>query len=475
MGLLDRVRAEASGVRDTSIDGWISDYLIPAVNTFSYGGSNYISNSLGLNHAVDNTTRLMRVSNTLPGYMTALKASAPAFAAQLVRAQVLSQARFAFRNPPYDRNNPRKLFGNGALSLLERPWANGTSSDLIELMEWHSGIAGSAVVVRRPDRLRVLRPDYVAAVYGSDLDPEDPEHALDGELLGYIYQRGGVGVGPGKPQLLDVKDVAVWSPIPDPENPGCGMSWLTPAIREIQLDRAVTDFKAKFFANGATPNLVVKGIPATTPTQFDDWVSAIEKNHTGAANAFKTLYLSGVADATIVGSNLKDLDLESLQGWPETRIAMLSRVPATVLGIMSGLKGSSLNAGNFGQTRRLFADTWVFPQLQSMCAALGTIIDVPTPAELWTDTSDMPLLREDGKDAAEIDQVKATAIKTLIDSGMEPKTAISTIAPEWAGSLTHTGLVSVQLQEPGAVNNPAAPAAAPKTEPTPAPTTKGDS
>jgi hypothetical protein len=87
MGLLDRVRAEASGVRDTSIDGWISDYLIPAVNTFSYGGSNYISNSLGLNHAVDNTTRLMRVSNTLPGYMTALKASAPAFAAQLVRAR----------------------------------------------------------------------------------------------------------------------------------------------------------------------------------------------------------------------------------------------------------------------------------------------------------------------------------------------------------------------------------------------------
>lgn len=465
MALLDRVRAERTGTaeRDTSIDSWISDFLIPAVNSFAYGQNNYIANTLGLNKTVDNTTRLMRVSNTLPGYMTALKASAPAFAAQLVRAQVLSQARFAFRNPPYDRKSPRKLFGNTALSLLERPWANGTSGDLIELMEWHSGVAGSAVVLRRPDRLRVLRPDYCAAVYGSQLDPDDPDHALDGELLGYIYQRGGVGIGPGEPQLLDVADVAVWSPIPDPERPGNGMSWLTPAIREIQLDRAVTDFKAKYFSNGATPNLVVKGIPANSPQQFDDWVEKIEKNHTGATNAFKTLYLSGLADATIVGSNLKELDLESLQGWPETRISMLSRVPATVLGIMSGLKGSSLNAGNFGQTRRLFADTWVFPQLQSMCGALGSIVDVPRPAELWTDTYDMPLLREDGKDAAEIDQVKAVAIKTLIDAGCEPATAISTIAPEWSGSLTHTGLVSVQLQEPGADNpadNPAVVASA---------------
>lgn len=473
MALLDRVRAAqrpGTAERDNSIDSWISDYLIPSVSTFAYGQNNYIANTLGLNKTVDNTTRLMRVSNTLPGYMTALKASAPAFAAQLVRAQVLSQARFAFRNPPYDRNNPRKLFGNAALAPLERPWPNGTAGDLIELCEWHSGVAGSAVILRRADRLRMLRPDWVASVYGSQLDPDDPDHALDGELLGYIYQRGGVGSGPGKPQLLDVKDVAVWSPIPDPENPGNGMSWMTPAIREIQLDRAVTDFKAKFFSNGATPNLVVKGIPAATPTQFNDWVSAIEKNHTGAENAFKTLYLSGLADATIVGSNLKELDLESLQGWPETRISMLSRVPATVLGIMSGLKGSSLNAGNFGQTRRLFADTWVFPQLQSLCAALATIIDVPAPAELWTDTYDMPLLREDGKDAAEIDQVKATAIKTLIDSGMKPDTAIATIAPDWSSTLSHTGLVSVQLQEPGAKPPTGAQPAS-----TPAAPTKGDS
>jgi hypothetical protein len=91
---------------------------------------------------------------------------------------------------------------------------------------------------------------------------------------------------------------------------------------------------------------------------------------------------------------------------------MLSRVPATVLGAVLGLEGSSLNAGNFGQARRLFADTWVFPQLQDLAGSLASIINVPGGSELWTDTTDMPLLREDAKDAAEIDQVKATAIKT---------------------------------------------------------------
>ena len=450
MGLLERISAVRSGqvVQRSSVDGWVSDYLIPS--SFSYGGVTY---PLGLNQSMAGL-RAMEVSGTLPGYMAAVAKCPPAFAAQMVRAAVISQARFTFRNPPWHPRTPRRTFGNADLGVLERPWQNATTGELVSRMEWHAGLAGNAFVYRQPGRLRVLRPDWIAVMYGSELQPDSPAHALDGELLGYVYCNGGFGNEFGyKPQFLLPDEVAHWSPIPDPLNAGVGMSWLTPAIREIQGDRLASDYKIRYFENGATPNLVVKGIPAATKEQFDEIVDMLEEKHTGAGNAFRTLYLTGGADATVIGSNLQQIDFKAIMGSGETRISVLSRVPAVVLGISEGLAGSSLNAGNFSAARRSFADTWVFETLQDLSAALAPLVNVPADSELWFDTADIPLLREDASDAAQIAQVKAQAIRQLIESGWDPKSAQQTVAPEWT-SLNHTGLVSVQLQEPGAAPPP---------------------
>lgn len=446
MGLLERIRTERQPAEQRhAVDDWLTQYLFPS--TFQFGNTTY---NFGMPAGMSQTmvqSRVKAIANSLPGYMGALQSCPPAFAAEMVRALVLSQVRFTFRNPPFG-SNPRKTFGTGALALLERPWPNGTTGDLVGLMEWHAGLAGNAFTLRQPNRLRVLRPDFMAAVYGSDLEPDSPDHALDGELLGYIYQQGGVGIGKGEPQLLTPGDVAHWSPIPDPLNPGMGMSWITAGLRDIQADQAASEFKAKYLTNGATPNLVVTGIPATTREQFNEIVDMLEEKHTGLANAFKTLYLTAGADAKIVGSNLSELDMKSTQGGGETRISMLSRVPAPVLGIAAGLEGSSLNAGNFGQARRLFSDTWVFPTLQDLAHSLTPIIDVPRDAELWFDTIDMPLLREDAKDAAEINQVNATTISALVTAGFTWESAAAYVEAGDPKVLKHTGLYSVQLQAP---------------------------
>lgn len=451
MTLLDRIRSQRQPEeeRDFSLDTWINDYLVPSV--LSLGNGRVVTPNQTMAR-----TRMQAIAATLPGYMAALRSSPPAFAAQMVRATVLSQARFTYRNPPWAAN-PRKTFGTPALQLLERPWPNGTTGDLVSLMEWHAGLAGNSFVLRRPDRLRVLRPDYMAVVWGSEREPDDPELAIDAELLGYFYQQGGVGRGRGKLEFFEVEDMAHWSPIPDPENPGLGMSWVTPAVRDIQTDRAATEFKGAYLTNGATPNLVVKGLPPHK-TAFMEAVEMLEERHTGVANAFKTLYLASGADATVVGSNLKDLDLSSTQGGSETRISMLSRVPAPVLGISAGLEGSSLNAGNFGQARRLFADTWVYPTLQDLAHALSPIVDVPPRAELWFDAKDIPLLHEDAKDLAEINSLKATTINSLILAGYEPASVVAAVDSGDFRTLQHTGLYSVQLQKPGAKEPLALPA-----------------
>ena len=447
MGLLERIRGERHSEERYSLDTWLTDYLFPS--SFQYGNTTY---SFGMPAGMSQTmgqSRVKTIANSLPGYANALKACPPAFAAQMVRALVLSQVRFTFRNPPWSSTSPRKTFGTPGLELLERPWPNGTTGDLVGLMEWHAGLAGNSFVLRRPDRLRVLRPDFVGAIYGSDLEPDHPDHALDGELLGYVYQNGGIGNPHTKPSLLPAEDVAHWSPIPDPENPGMGMSWITAGLGDIQADRAASEFKTKYLTNGATPNLVINGIPAKTREQFTEIVDLLEERHTGLANAYRTLYLTTGADAKVVGSNLKELDMASTQGGGETRISMLSRVPAPVLGIAAGLEGSSLNAGNFGQARRLFADTWVFPTLQDLSHALSPIIDVPGRAELWFDTLDMPLLREDAKDAAEINEINARTIQTLVFAGSTLDSAIGAVEAGDYRLLKPSGYYSVQLQPLG--------------------------
>jgi phage portal protein BeeE len=455
VGLLERIAA-ARGRDESrfSTDQWLGEYLIPS--QFNYGGNTY---PLGLNQTLAGQ-RVQQVAATLPGYAAALRACPPAFAAQMVRALVLSQARFVFRNRPGSRT-PRRTFGTSELGILETPWPNATTGELLALMEWHAGLTGNAFVVRQPNRLRVLRPDWMAVVYGSDQEPEDAATALDGEVIGYVYQNGGIGSGRSRPQTMLPQDVAHWSPLPDPERPGMGQSWVTAALSDIQGDRAATQHKLRFFENGATPNMVVTGITAATKEQFKEIVDAIDDNHAGVANAYRTLYLAAGADATVVGADLKQLDFKATQGAGETRIAMLGRVPAPLLQISEGLAGSSLNAGNFGMARRIFADSWVYPTLQDLSAAVSPIVRVPSDAELWTDTGDMPLLREDAKDAAEIAQINATTIGQLVREGFTPESAKAAVIGQNMSLLVHSGLVSVQLQAPGSTPPNTAPTGGP--------------
>jgi phage portal protein BeeE len=195
---------------------------------------------------------------------------------------------------------------------------------------------------------------------------------------------------------------------------------------------------------------VIKGLPAVTREQFDELVEMMEERHAGAGNAFRTLYLTAGADATVIGNNFHEIDFRGVTAAGETRISVLSRVPASILGITEGLQGSTLNTGNFSAARRTFADTWVYPTLQDMAKSLAPLVKVPADAELWYDTEDIGLLREDAKDQAEIDAVKASALVALVTSGFDPQSAVATIAPEWLQSLKHTGLLSVQMQPPGA-------------------------
>ncbi len=459
--LADRVLERASTTRAVAVtetrndvDMWVSDFLIPAM----------LQGWAGRTPATSSPhQRVTEIAQTLPAYAAALRRCPPAFAAEMVRALVLSQARFTFRSRP-SAGGQRRTFGTRDLSVLERPWPNATTGELISRMEWSAGLTGNSYVTNRTKgRLRVLRPDWVAIVYGSHQEPEDAAYALDGELIGYVYANGGlIATGGGqisgtanRVTTLLPDEVAHWSPIPDIEGGGIGQSWITPALRDMQGDQLATEHKLQFWKNGASPSMIVKGIPAMNKEQFNDIVDAMESAHAGIRNAFRTLYLTAGADATVVGSNFQQMDLKNITALGETRVSFLSRVPASVLGISEGLAGSSLNAGNFGMARRIFADTWIYPTLQDLSASLAPLIKVPNDADLWFETSDMPILREDSKDAAEIEQIKQASIVAYVNAGFTPESAVQAVQNGDVSLLRHSNLLSVQLQAPGTQPAPA--------------------
>jgi hypothetical protein len=97
----------------------------------------------------------------------------------------------------------------------------------------------------------------------------------------------------------------------------------------------------------------------------------------------------------------------------------------------------------------MFADSWIFPTLQNLASSLAPLLNVPSDAELWFDVGDMPILREDAKDAADISQIQAASITLLVRDGFTPDSAVAAVMAQDMSLLVHSGLVSVQLWKPG--------------------------
>lgn len=375
-------------------------------------------------------------------------------AAIAARAWVVSQIVFKWRPV----QNDGRLFGTPALTPLERPGRDLTRQALLARVEADVAYAGNFYARRLDDdRVRRLRPDWMQLIIGSDERPEDVRLGADAEILGYYYKPGGKhSQHPG--QLLSIEEIAHWAPEPHPLGNFIGEAWVTSVLREIAADGQATDHVSRFFENAATANMVVKPPEQVDdPDKFKEWVDAFDDAHRGAQQAWKNIYVQAGSDVQVVGSQLGDLRMGDLQGGFETRVSARSRVPATVLLIREGLGGSALNAGNYSQTRRLWADSWFSPYAQAFCAAMERIVrPVPAGAELTFDPGRVLLLQEDQKDAADIASVNSQAIRQLVDGGFEPATVIDAITSGDLTRLKHSGLPSVQVQPaPAATPAPA--------------------
>lgn len=470
--LLQRITRRTAGVEISEPVRYGMDDYVQMLNQWHYAGGSYSYGGYSQTLADGGTEKAADPSSI---GAAAYNSNGVVFACELVRMLVLSGIRFTYQR--YRRGAPSDIWGDSSLRLLERPFGPGsTTQALIVRMVQDADLMGSAYIAQDTP---------LARLGGSDPDPElvrlDPmgvQIVLDPirrdgvnigyRKLGYLYSEYGSGSGDVAAFLPD--EVAQWSPLPDPMARYRGMSWLTPVLREIEADRLMEVHRGKFFQNGATPNIIVKHAPEVGPEEARAFKDLLDAQHGGVDNAYKTLHLGGGADLSVVGRDMQQVNFSVVQGHGETRVAAAAGVPPVIVGLSEGLQAATYS--NYGQARRRFADGTCHPLWSDMAGSLEILTPVPADSRLWYDARGVPFLREDEKDAAEIFSQKAGAIQTLTNTGFEPDAVIAAVDSGDVRMLSgkHSGLLSVQLQEPGTGNPGAEPGVTdPSTNDTPAP------
>lgn len=393
------------------------------------------------------------LGSSFAGYAQGGMSNSVVFGCMAIRQSVFSSVRFRYQR--LRDGKPSDMFGTPDLTLLEVPAPGENTQDLLSRMIQDADLAGNAYNVLDTPLTRLggddttknilrLRPDWIWIVAERRMRPTGQ---VGWRRRGYVYFEGGKESG-SDPVPLGLDEVSHFAPTPDPLATFRGMSWLTPVVREIENDGLMSKHKRRFFENGATPNMIIKhavGADRDAILKFDERMKA---QNAGVDNAGKTLNLYPGADATVVGSNMEQLDFRNVQSAGEIRITGAAQVPPVLVGL------TEAKYAEYPHARRRFADGTMHPLWQSAAGSIATIMPKQSAARLWYDADDIPFLREDEKDAASITQIRAQTLAALVREGYTPESAAKFLmTADDFRVLEHTGLLSVQLQKPGATND----------------------
>jgi phage portal protein BeeE len=440
----------------------VDDYA-DLVSTFMYDGNVY-GYGWPQPHTTYGNQPVEAIGNSLEEFArNAYAANGIVFACLSVRMLVFSQIKFMWQRLRDGR--PQELFGSAELKRLDEPWPGGTTQDMLASMILDADLAGNAYWAVDGQEMIRLRPDWVQII----LEKRTVNGGHGGwKKLGYVYQEGGINNG-NEPVAFLPDQVMHFAPQVDPLATYRGMSWLQPVLREISNDRSMMRHKSKFFENAATPNLAVTFDKEVSREAFEAFVKAHEARSVGVDKAYKTMMLAGGADVKTIGADFKAMDFTAIQGHGETRVAAAAGVPPIIVGFSEGLQSATYS--NYGQARRRFADGTMHPLWENAAGSFGHLIKAPSSpiltqspegkgsksgVRLWYESRDIPFLREDRLDAANIQNRQAQTIRALVEAGFTPDSVRQAVDGEDWRLLEHTGMFSVQLWPPGVSSEPTA-------------------
>lgn len=226
---------------------------------------------------------------------------------------------------------------NPVTQLIRKPnpFYSGTLlwfSTMIEFM-----VNGNAFWVKERDANGTIK--HLWWVPKSLIHPISHPEASTEFLMGYEYSPG------GEKMLLLPEDVVHIKYGLDPDDPRLGLGPLGSLIREIFTDDEAANFTASLMRNSAVPGAVMvpeKGV--TFDKQTRDQAKAMWKQQFGGDNVGGLMVASGNLKLQTVGIDPDKLDLGRIRQIPEERITAVLGIPASVVGLGTGLQNATNNA-----------------------------------------------------------------------------------------------------------------------------------
>lgn len=406
--------------------------LAQLADVFAYGGHHYL---LGGGSATTQTSYGPAETAHPVSSKHAVLSNGMVYGLVRRRIEMFSQATLTFKQLG---TGPKPMAADTTTTPALAPVVN--PRQMLARMELDVAVAGNSYWALSRGRLWRLPPEDVSIVLGSQSDSDDPEDAWDAEIIGYVYQPSG---SPSRAEVFFPDEVCHYRPEEDPDARFRGMSWLRPALEDVASVNGARRYLTKFFENNATVNLAwvfPPEVQLATVTAFRDAFSA---KHEGVDRAFRTAFVGGGADPKMIGSSLKDLDSEHIRQAIYNDLCMAAGIPPMAAGIQTG------TYVNTKESNRAFADVKGRYLWLCLVDALRPVLAAPAGTELWYDVSGVSALQSDALDDAQIQSLQADTMAKLWSNGAEPASVIEAVTTGDMSSVTHSGLVSVQLLPPG--------------------------
>lgn len=154
--------------------------------------------------------------------------------------------------------------------------------------------------------------------------------------------------------MVDIEpEDMIYMRFPDPNNMIGAVGPLEAAARSLQIDDGREQYLVEMLENVVFPGLILRQTSDFSQSQADD-IRAVLKDRIGKGKRGSPLLLSGEGAGAELPTPLSDMDWPGVSNLSETRICAVLGVPATLVGLRSGLQTTGLSGQDVASAEGIF-------------------------------------------------------------------------------------------------------------------------
>lgn len=235
--------------------------------------------------------------------------------------------------------------------LLNNPYYGYTFSSFLQALAGYYALYGEAFILKGVEtegqRKGTQLPKFLLPINPNTIQARTTETDSGTLHVGWKINNKKYELD----DIIHIKDF-------NPDDSIRGVSPVKVLAEEISSRYNASSYNNHFFANNATPNLVLETEKTMNKQQTVDLTNSWNAKHKGAKNSGKFAVLSGGLKAKLLGGSHKDIDFVELTKSLDEAIVGMWRVPKAMFGYTDGL-----NYATFQGQLKVFWTMTIIPML----------------------------------------------------------------------------------------------------------------